>query len=195
MSVSEMWEIALIILGSIGSSGLIVLGLSSWLGKVWANRLMETERHNHEVVLADLRAKLEHNNQQSIAWLTSDLGIFKEKHLKGFNDKIHIYRLMIDMVAELLGDFDAFQETGKPFPIERFDLLNRTRIKIYGYIGMIAPQSVMDAQDNLIDYLLLVARGGHYEWGKVRELALALINEIRKDIGIDREPISYNGKL
>lgn len=54
----------------------------------------------------------------------------------------------------------------------------------------------MDAQDNLIDLLLLVAHGNaNYEWEVVREFALRLINEVHKDIGIDKSAIANNGKL
>lgn len=54
----------------------------------------------------------------------------------------------------------------------------------------------MSGFDNLFDYLLLVVnRKEHYHWPKVRELSLALLNEIRKDIGVDPTPISYFGKL
>src|SRR4029077_6623718 len=35
------------VLFSVGSGGAIVVGLSAWLGKVWAQRLMEGERHQH----------------------------------------------------------------------------------------------------------------------------------------------------
>jgi hypothetical protein len=35
------------VLFSIAGGGTIVLGLSGWLGKVWAERLMERERHEH----------------------------------------------------------------------------------------------------------------------------------------------------
>ena len=38
MTFQEILNIALTILGSIGIGGVIVLALSSWLGKVWANR-------------------------------------------------------------------------------------------------------------------------------------------------------------
>ena len=188
-------------------SGEVQLALSSWLGKVWANRIMDSEKQKYEKELTNLRADLERENQKALANIQHqqeksievvrlDLNIFKEKHLKGFNDKIQIYRLMIDIVAEVLGDFDSFTTTGKPFPQERFDALNRARIRMYGYIGMIAPQSVMDAQDQLIDYLLQVAHGQKsYEWLTVREYGLVLINEIRNDIGIDINPIKYNGKL
>lgn len=207
MTIQEMFNLALTILGSIGAAGVIVFALSNWLGKVWANRLMDNERHKHQIELAKITtdfekenqkvlADIKHQQEQSIELVKLDLNIFKEKHLKGFNDKIQIYRLMIDIIAEVLGDFDSFTTTGKPFPQVRFDALNRARIRMYGYIGMIAPQSVMDAQDQLIDYLLQVAHGRKsYEWLTVREYGLVLINEVRKDIGIDITPITYNGKI
>ncbi len=194
--LNEVASFALTVLAPIGTAGFIVLAFSNWLGKVWANRLMETERHRHEQALTELRAKLEQTNQQSIEFFKSDLNIFKEKHLKGFHDKIQVYRLMIDIISDILGDFDSIQLTGQPLPRERFDTLNRARIRIYGYIGMIAPQAVMNAQDQLMDYLLEVADGNKpYVWVKVREFSLALINEVRKDIGIDVDSITYNGNL
>lgn len=43
------WEDALKIISatiiSAGAGGAIIFSLSSWLGKVWANRILENERH------------------------------------------------------------------------------------------------------------------------------------------------------
>lgn len=36
------------ILGSLGGAGFIVVALSSWLGRVWATRLMDNQRHSHQ---------------------------------------------------------------------------------------------------------------------------------------------------
>lgn len=207
MTYQDIANLALIIIGSIGSAGAFILWLSDRLAKIWTERLLENERQKHKIELAKITtdferenqkvlADIKHQQEQSIEFVRNDLTIFKEKHLKGFNDKFQVYRLMIDIIAEVLGDFDSFTTTGRPFPQERFDALNRARIRMYGYIGMIAPQAVMDAQDQLIDYLLQVAHGRKvYEWLTVREYGLVLINEIRKDIGIDINPISYNGQL
>ena len=47
-----------------------------------------------------------------------------------------------------------------------------------------------------MDHLLKILNGSEgYEWKKVRELAINLLNEIRKDIGIDKNPIEYRGEL
>lgn len=196
MSISDIASIALTILGSLGIGGGIVFGLSSFLGKVWADRLMAKESHIHAKELADLRANLENKNQHYIEGLKSDLSIYQEKHLRGFNDKIQTYRLMTDIISEILGDYDKVSMTKQSLPFDRLDVTNRARIRVYGYLGMMAPQSVMDAQDHLFDYLILVAGGSRtYDWSIARKFALSLLNEIRKDIGIDVTPITYNGVL
>jgi hypothetical protein len=196
MSVSDIANIALSILGALGIGGGIVFGLSSFLGKVWADRLMAKESHTHNKELENLRSELENKNQHYIEGLKSDLNIYQEKHLRGFNDKIQTYRLMTDIIAEMLGDYDKVVLTNQRVPLDRLDATNRARIRVYGYLGMMAPQSVMDAQDQLFDYLILVAGGKHrYDWARARGLALTLLNEIRKDIGIDVTPIAYNGAL
>ena len=61
---------------------------------------------------------------------------------------------------------------------------------------MLAPQEVMDAQDELMDHLLEISHGSiEYKWEKVRELGVNFLNEIRVDIGIDKNPIEYRGRL
>lgn len=207
MPIQEIINLATAILASIGVAGSLILWLSDRLAKILTERILENERQKHKVELAKitsdferenqkLLADIKHQQEQSIEFVKSDLTIFKEKHLKGFNDKFEVYRLIIDMIAETLGYFDSLTATGKSPTQERLDFLNKARIRIYGYIGMIAPQAVMDAQDKLIDYLIEVSNGKKvYEWIIVRQLSLSLINEIRKDLGVDVNPITYKGKL
>jgi len=69
-------------------------------------------------------------------------------------------------------------------------------MRAYGYLAMLAPQEVMNAYDDLFDHLLFVINGQEpYEWTKVRELSLAMLNEVRKEIGLGAAPIAYFGKL
>ena len=42
--MKDIISIAAAILGSVGAAGAIILGLSNWLGKVWANRLIEKDK-------------------------------------------------------------------------------------------------------------------------------------------------------
>jgi hypothetical protein len=197
MAVSEAFEIAGAVLVALGGGGVIVFTLSAWLGKVWADRLMIQERAKHDKELTILHAELRHNSEQEITNIKNDLDIFKEKHLRGHSDKIAIYRLSVDIIAEMLGDLDYTQITKQPPPeaFQRYDKFNRNRIRAYGYLAMLAPQHVMDAFDALFDHLIHITQGKEpYDWTKVRKLGIALINEIRKDVGIDKSPIEYRGK-
>ena len=165
-------ELAGAILFSIGSAGGIIFALSSWLGKVWATRLLAKE--------------------------INDLAILKETYLKEHGEKIDAYKSVVDVVSKILADLDKWKlgdlspEKGK----EAFHTFNEQRLRVYGYLGMIAPQSVMDAQDALMGKILLIASGHeNYDWSEIRALALVLINEIRKDVAIDKSSISYNGNM
>jgi len=69
-------------------------------------------------------------------------------------------------------------------------------MQVYGYLAMFAPQTVIDAQDRLIDHLILISNGHKaYIWSEVRELALSFINEVRQDVGIDKSAVQYKGSL
>lgn len=170
-------------IASTGAAGAIIFALSSWLGKVWANRILESERHR-------LGEELEETKRE--------LDVIKETTLRFQNDKILTYRAVVDVVSRILSSFDAHQ-SGRLPPEEagqRFDEFNEQRIRVYGYLAMLAPQAVMDVQDQLMDYLIQISNGSEsYDWKKVRDLAIAMLNEIRRDIGIDKTPISYNGEL
>jgi hypothetical protein len=195
MSLPDILNVVAAGLLSLGTGGAIIFGLSSWLGKVWANRLMESERAKHAQDLEKLRVELQHHSKTNLASMKSDLEIYKAKHLKGHEDKLAIYRLATNVVVDILGDLDVMMLSGKP-PVnaaERLDRFNRGRMKAYGYLAMLAPQNAMDG---LMDHIILLTQGKEkYEWSKVRELVLALLNEVRKDIGIDSTPIEYRGNL
>lgn len=66
MQTKEVFEIALAIIGSVGGSAVIIAGLSSWLGKVWANRIMQSEiaKHNEELsIIKSNLTKVENEHQ------------------------------------------------------------------------------------------------------------------------------------
>ncbi|MEA3404506.1 MAG: hypothetical protein U9R28_02065 [Pseudomonadota bacterium] len=58
MQLQEIIELSGVILGSLGGGAAIVFGFSSWLGKVWANRLMDKEKAQHSQELESLRSRL-----------------------------------------------------------------------------------------------------------------------------------------
>jgi hypothetical protein len=194
----EIIEIAATIIVSVGASGGIIAGLANWLGRIWANRLMEKDRGRYAEELEKLRANLQAENEQRMRQFQSEIDIFNEKHLKAHHDKLLTYRMAADIIASILTDLERFGE-GRGAPEEAGKIKDRfttERIRLYAYLGMLAPQNVMDTQDSLIDYLLLIMNGrAQYQWEKVRELSLNFLNEVRKDIGIDETNIEYRGEL
>lgn len=198
MNFGEVFSIVTTAILSIGGSGAIIFALSGWLGKVWADRLMLEEKAQHQVDLENLRSDLEKDRTEKLEELKRQLDVAVAHHIRETQDKIGIYRGSINVIADLFADLDKMEVDGvKPADAaERFDRFNRGRIKAYGHMAMLAPQSVMDAFDAMVDYCLLVANGSEkYEWPRVRDLALMTLNEIRKDIGIDKSPIEYKGQL
>lgn len=198
MSLNDALMVVSTALISVGGAGAIVFGLSSWLGKVWANRLMEADRAQHARELERIRSELHRETEEQLREAQNQLDILKEKHLKGFSDKVQIYRLVVDVLSDVLGDFDRMKsaEFDLSESIDNWDGFNRSRMKTWGYLAMLAPQPVMDAFDNMLDLLINITTGSKsYDWPEVRQLIIALINEIRKDIAIDSQPIEYRGEL
>jgi hypothetical protein len=197
MSWLEAAKIGSVVLTSLGGGAAIVIALSSWLGKVWATRLMQNEQAKHDAALEHLRAQLHQQTTNEIELVKRQLDIAATSHLREVQEKLAIYRLVADLVADILGDFDRASWNGVTLATsrERYDQFNKGRMKAYGYMAMLAPQAVMDAFDAVIDHLLVIAQGkASYEWPIVRPLAIALLNEIRKDVGLDKAPIEYRGK-
>ncbi|WP_233585111.1 hypothetical protein [Corallococcus sp. CA054B] len=44
MRSTELWNLVSAVLLSVGGAGALIFGLSSWIGKVWANRILEREK-------------------------------------------------------------------------------------------------------------------------------------------------------
>lgn len=193
MSIEAIFEISAAIIFSLGGGGAIILLLSNYLGKIWAHRLMFQEQSKHEKQLITL----EQDANSVLARLSAELDTTKQKSLRGFNDRLITYRMVVDLLAEVLGEFDRYENTGRQLlDADKFDNFNRARMRIYGYLAMLSPQKVMDANDELLDYLFLIARNREpYVWVNVRKLALQLLNTMREDLGVDTTNICYNGKL
>lgn len=83
MELSNIWTIILTTLGAFGGIATIVLGLSFWLGRVWADRILEEQR-------ADNATQLEGIKQQ--------LAIELEKTRQQFTVEHENRKLMLDLI-------------------------------------------------------------------------------------------------
>ncbi len=57
--MEQIWSVAFAVLVSLGGGAAIVFGMSSWLGKVWANRILEGEKAKYQAEFARLKSDLD----------------------------------------------------------------------------------------------------------------------------------------
>lgn len=64
MDYDDIFNIAAAILASVGGSTIIIIALSSWLAKVWANRILEKDKLKYSSELEKIKATLEKENEK-----------------------------------------------------------------------------------------------------------------------------------
>lgn len=164
MNVEAISHVAAAIILSIGGSGLIVIGLSSWLGKLWADRLMARETQRHSKQLENLRSQL-----QTLA----------DRHSQNYRHKIELYKEVANPLVELIVKAQHAGLTKQDF--------DTARLSTTALLGMFAPTSVFNSYNNLIDYVYDAFEGKKtWSYPVFRVHALELLSLIRTDIGITR---------
>jgi len=89
MTLSEVFQIAATILVSLGGAGAIVMACASWLGKVWANRILESDRRKYSEELERVRSELEASRRMLQAEL---------------DKAIHVHRVQFETEFRALAD-------------------------------------------------------------------------------------------
>lgn len=91
------WEIVLQLLVALGGGGMIVLGLSSWLFKIWGERILRKESHKFE---AEMEA-LKHDYATITARLEARLTWIEHANRTIFDNELKIYQQAWDRTVEL----------------------------------------------------------------------------------------------
>jgi len=175
LEIGNIFSIGAVIITSLGGGALIVFGMSNWLGKVWANRLMQNERASHEKSLAELQSGLqkeaEHNN-----------------HL--LKQKIELYKEVAEPVIKLITNA---QQHGSLQP-EDLKIFDSNRLSTTALLAMFAPQEVFSKYNNMIDYIYDSVEGKDvWSFESFREKALIFLSEVRRDVGLYQDEIKYSG--
>jgi len=92
MTLTEVLQVAAAILFSVGGAGVIVMALASWLGKVWANRILESDRRKYTEELERVRSELETSRRMLQAEL---------------DKAIHVHRVQFETEFRALADIWA----------------------------------------------------------------------------------------
>lgn len=176
MRLSELAEIVVSVLLSLRGGGAIVLGLSNWLGKVWAERLMEREKSRYQKELEDFKAKLGRDSDRTAQTLREKLTLYKEA---------------IPPVVDLITRYQLDQTTMTPALMMEFE---KQRIATSAMLGMFAALPVFEAYNELIDDVFdcLEAKRG-FQFSEFRVLGFKVLSEIRRDVGISGDELVYRG--
>lgn len=170
-----IFEVTGAILLSLSTGGAIVLGLSSWLGKVWAERLMakETAKHNHE--LEQLRSSLQIQVDQSAQTYKQKIDLYKEAGAPLIELLVKTQNIGSITVA----DMQAFE---------------KCRLNTTALLAMFAPAAVFDEYNAMIDYIYSCAEGEDiWSFEEFRVQALKFLSLVRADIGLYNDTLSYSG--
>ena len=98
MEFSEIVKIASAIIASLGGSALIIGACSNWLGKIWADRLMEKEKSRYNKDLEILKNQLVQETED----FKNNL-IQQTEHIKIKYQKSEIvFKLQLDAVSEFI---------------------------------------------------------------------------------------------
>mgnify|MGYP000888408090 FL=1 len=107
MQLSDIIAISGTILTSIGGGTAIVFGFSSYLGKIWANRLMENEKNQFLRELETLKNSfLKDSESHKIKLKKSEL-IF-EKQFEAASELVALYRSFIPDIYAKHMDYEDF---------------------------------------------------------------------------------------
>lgn len=100
--MNQIFEVAGSILVSLGGGSVIVLGLSSWLGKVWANRILENEKKAHQLEIENYKSQLAISLEQIKSLNDKALYISKVQYDKEFQIYQDIWEKLHDCIVETL---------------------------------------------------------------------------------------------
>lgn len=99
----EILATAAAVIASLGGGGLLVFALSSWLGKVWANRMMISEQRKHDEALEELRNSLRRR---------TDAGLEELRHKHSADIDLLVRKRQV--YERLAGSMRVFFDRGVP---------------------------------------------------------------------------------
>lgn len=97
MTYEEIFKTITAVLASIGGAGVIIIGISSWLGKVWANRILEKDRFKYSSLLEELRIGYSRDLEERRSELEKSKTLFNRYSEHQFNLYNDLFRSLYDL--------------------------------------------------------------------------------------------------
>src|SRR6266545_315513 len=86
MEPGELTSAIAFLVGSVGGASILILGLSSWLGKVWASRILEKDRATYQAMMTTT--------------------------IEGHRDKVSLYQKAITPLIDMMVDIRHGKDGG-----------------------------------------------------------------------------------
>lgn len=131
METVDIIKIGTSILTSLGGASLIILAFSSWLGKIWANRILEAEKNKFSAELEIIKT----SNQNFVNAISVSNTLYIESQKAFAAEKISAMKLLWDKTIKI--------RKNRPSPISFLDIL---RFQEYGQIHANPKFSFFDEQ-------------------------------------------------
>src|SRR5216683_7228654 len=113
MSGYDVLKIVSTVVLSLGGGGMIVFLLSGWLGRVWANRLMEEDRAKHARALEALKTEFEAVNKKVQAELDKTVFVHRVQFETEFKALSEIWASVVDVRGTMIGLRPVFDVVSK----------------------------------------------------------------------------------
>ncbi|MDQ6983734.1 MAG: hypothetical protein Q9M44_03360, partial [Ghiorsea sp.] len=134
---------------------------------------LQNEKQEHDKELSQYKAQLDS---------------LLHKDSLNYQQKLDLYKVVSNPLIELVALISKNGLTTEH--VQEFD---RQRLHITAQLALFAPQSVFNAFSDMIDYIYDSLENGDYSFLVFRDKALACLSEMRRDIGIYSDDVSYNG--
>ncbi len=160
--MQNVWEIVSSIILAFGGSSVIILGMSNWLGKVWASRILEKEKTNLTKELEDykltINKQLEEYKNHLLLNGEKALHVSKVQYDKEFE----IYRIIWEKLIECKSNTIELYPVLEDVPTDKEELeeFNKNKWKKFseGYndfskaIDMYAPFYRQDFYNTFVEF-------------------------------------------
>ena len=110
------------------------------------------------------------------------------KNSLNYQQKIELYKVVANPLIEIVA---LISKNG--LTQEHVNEFDRQRLHVTAQLALFAPQNVFNAFNEMIDYMYNSLENRNYSFHEFRVKALAYLSEMRKDIGIYNDDVTYNG--
>lgn len=147
MNWNEVLGVSGAVLGSLGGGALIIFGFSSWLGKVWAGRLMEQEKNEHARALEALRTQLTQDTESYKIKLKKSEFIF-QREFDAVSEFVSLLRGILPPLSRPEMDWhEACEEIAHDF--EQIEKLLDTFMSKHGAVLGTKAKDLLSSASNL----------------------------------------------